>query len=147
MLFSFFFSYLQGMQHGDLNINCTKSSVQHICKVFPLQLMRELVNKHKWRETRDNTSQTHGPPNPKQCLLLIQTVTNLAKQVCFCLLSLLSLLSLMSQLSRCQMYFHAAILQLVYTNQWMLVGVFLDKGIVSDTPESAETVISETIST
>ena len=32
----------------------------------------------------------------------------------------------------------------VYTNKRMLVGVYLDKGRVSDTPESAETVISET---
>ena len=30
------------------------------------------------------------------------------------------------------------------TNKRMLVGVYLDKGRVSDTPESAETVISET---
>ena len=32
----------------------------------------------------------------------------------------------------------------VYKNKTMLVGVYLDKGRVSDTPESAETVISET---
>ena len=32
----------------------------------------------------------------------------------------------------------------VYTNKRMLVGVYLDKGRVSDTPESAETVVSET---
>ena len=32
----------------------------------------------------------------------------------------------------------------VYTNKKMLVGVYLDKSRVSDTPESAETVISET---
>ena len=32
----------------------------------------------------------------------------------------------------------------VYTKKQMLVGVYLDKGRVSDTPESAETVISET---
>ena len=32
----------------------------------------------------------------------------------------------------------------VYTNKRMLVGVYLDNGRVSDTPESAETVISET---
>ena len=32
----------------------------------------------------------------------------------------------------------------VYTNKLMLFGVYLDKGRVSDTPESAETVISET---
>jgi hypothetical protein len=32
----------------------------------------------------------------------------------------------------------------VYTKKQMLVGVYLDRGRVSDTPESAETVISET---
>ena len=32
----------------------------------------------------------------------------------------------------------------VYTNKRMLVGVYLDKGRISDTPESAVTVISET---
>ena len=32
----------------------------------------------------------------------------------------------------------------VYTNKQILVGIYLDKGRVSDTPKSAETVISET---
>ena len=33
----------------------------------------------------------------------------------------------------------------VYTNKQMLVGVYIDRGRVSDTPESTETWISETL--
>ena len=77
-----------------------------------------LVLTIKWFRTRANTAQIHSPLNPKLCLLLIQIVAKFCRHVCFCLLSLLSLLSLpsllslMSQLSRCQIYFHTALLQL-----------------------------------
>ena len=63
-------------------------------------------------KTGAETAQTHGPMNPKLCLLLTQTVAKFCQHVFSSLLSLLSLLSIMSHLSRCQIYFHTALLQL-----------------------------------
>ena len=84
-----------------------------------------VYNRIKIMITSSVTAQTHGQLNPKLCPFLIQNGAKSCRQVHSWLLSLLSLLSLMSQLSRCQMYFHTALLQLhTIVERFVLVCTF-----------------------